>query len=502
MEIELKFRLERGAAGTVVAALARLPGAGMPDVQRLDAAYFDTRDDDLRRAGLTLRVRRENGVYVQTVKGAGGLAREEWNDPAASATPDAGAGKSGRRLRRVLRKVKNGALHERFRVKVTRTTIAFLAGGAVIEAAVDVGFIQAGRGARARLPVCELELELKSGAPALLHDFALRVADRLHLRLEGQSKSGRGYALAKGDAPAAVRSRMAPVRPADTLATVLRDAGRVFLGQFAANMTAAEEGWAEGVHQMRVALRRLRGILKAMEDLLPPGDYAWVNQRLKHVLLELGPARNWDVLLETLKTAPDLAHRRTAGHRRLIAAAEAARGAAYERVRAHMRSPRVTKAILETGRWFESLAEVGSRGTPDLTLSAAAAAPQVLARAFRRLCKKARHFARLDAADRHALRIAAKNLRYATELFAPLYGAGKVRTFLRRLKAAQEVLGELNDLQGAHALLGSLVKQAGAEGALGQAAGEVLGWRDRTSAGVLKSAARTVGRVRDSRPFW
>jgi inorganic triphosphatase YgiF len=96
MEIELKFGLDAGAVKRAVAVLARLPGAGAPATHRLDARYFDTAANDLRRAGLTLRLRVEDGRQVQTVKSGGAIARGEWNDPVEGAAPDLASGKCGR----------------------------------------------------------------------------------------------------------------------------------------------------------------------------------------------------------------------------------------------------------------------------------------------------------------------------------------------------------------------------------------------------------------------
>lgn len=274
MEIELKFRLDSAAVKRTIAALARLPGAGAPAAQRLEAVYFDTPEGALRKAGLTLRVRKEGGDLVQTMKRAGDVARAEWSDKVRALTPDSGAGKSGRRLRRALNDADRAALRPRFRVKVSRTTVALLTHGAVIEAAVDTGFIQAegqAKGASRRLAVHELELELKSGGdPGMLHALALDLAEPLDLHLEGQSKADRGYALAAGAFPAPVRRKGVALRRGHTFAEALRDAGRTYLGQFAANMAAVEGGKVEGVHQMRVALRRLRGILKAASTCCRP----------------------------------------------------------------------------------------------------------------------------------------------------------------------------------------------------------------------------------------
>ncbi|MHB1207994.1 MAG: CYTH and CHAD domain-containing protein, partial [Rhodospirillaceae bacterium] len=332
----------------------------------------------------------------------------------------------------------------------------------------------------------ELELELKSGEAAAMYDIALKLADPLHLRLEGQSKADRGYALVGGDAPRAVRAKPVAITARASLGAVLRAAGQTHIGAFIANMPAA--GSAEAVHQMRVALRRLRGILKTADKTLPARQYAWINARFKHVLEDLGPARNWDVLCTGLEQAPDLPHRRTAGHRSLVDLAQRRRRAAHAQAAAHMTSPAVTRTMLEIGRWFERLAQPAP---------VKAASRALLTHAFKRLRKKSRDFEGLDADGRHKLRIAGKNMRYAAEVFAPLYDAKAVKRFLRGLKAQQDLLGALNDIRGAHELL------AAARGArVTAAAGEVLGWFDHKAVTLEKRAAKAAKKLRESPVFW
>src|SRR5258706_3426716 len=97
-EIELKFQVPAARRAAVDAAVA---GPAKAPRMRLQAAYFDTSDHVLAKAGLALRIRREGRRVVQTLKGLGedGLTRAEHNvdlppgrDPEGLADPALHAG--------------------------------------------------------------------------------------------------------------------------------------------------------------------------------------------------------------------------------------------------------------------------------------------------------------------------------------------------------------------------------------------------------------------------
>jgi triphosphatase len=496
-EVELKLALSSIHYKAALASLRRRAGAGAATNKRLNSVYFDTSALALHSAGMSLRVRAENGAAVQTAKRetvGGSIERDEWEDTIAREAPDLEAGKSGRVVRGVIGK--RVALKPQFRVRVTRIAIDMQAsGGSRVEAALDRGWIEATAN-RERCRVHELELELKKGDHvAALFDVALALAKTIPLQIECRSKAERGYALLASDgAPRAIHSPAIPLKKKQTLGEALKAAGRVYLDQFVRNIPAAQAGAPEAVHQMRVALRRLRSTLSFAREDLPEHQYQWAKERLKGLLQGLGPVRNWEVLHQELADIPSVEQRRTAAHRRLRDAAGQRAQSAHARATHAVLSPAATRVVLELWRWFEHLE------TPLLQVKLRDAAGPLLDKQFRRMRKRAKGFADLDAEKRHRLRIACKNMRYTAELFGQLYPRKAAKRFLKRLKPAQDGLGALNDVRGAHALLTELSRDHPRRVAL--PAGKVLGWLDREALETQAKAANTIRRLRAAPRFW
>src|SRR5271165_5646285 len=165
-EVELKFRLEPARGPEALAWLAR----GRPQSARaLRATYFDTESRDLDRAGLALRVRAEDGRWVQTVKSRvapeGKLGRGEWSSSTPGPAPDPAAARRTP-ARGVLGP--DARLVALFTVAVERRTVEIRTPDSLIEAALDSGTVETGGRCS---PIHELELELKEGSPLAL--FAL-----------------------------------------------------------------------------------------------------------------------------------------------------------------------------------------------------------------------------------------------------------------------------------------------------------------------------------------
>ena len=117
-------------------------------------------------------------------------------------------------------------------------------------------------------PLSEIELELKSGEPAAIYDVALRLLDVAPLRLETRSKAERGYALVTPDGgrPPTVHVKPVILDAVMTVEGMLQSIGRSCLAHLLRNEPAALADQPEGIHQMRVAVRRLRSVLSALKE--------------------------------------------------------------------------------------------------------------------------------------------------------------------------------------------------------------------------------------------
>ncbi len=250
------------------------PGSEM--VSRfLVTTYFDTPDGALQRAGTILRVRKEEGRFIQTLKteqpdGPDLLARGEWEDVVSENRPDLQAPQTGLLLQ-------GGTaveLRPLFVTEVDRTTIDIEPKpGTRVEAAIDRGSIRALDSGRTQ-PLSEVELELKSGDPTALYDLALELLETAPLRIDPCSKSARGYRLVEGGdpAPSAVSAEPIVLDPTLTIEEALQQVGRACLAHLLRNEPAALARDIEGVHQIRVAMRRLRSVLAAVKKMLPEAE--------------------------------------------------------------------------------------------------------------------------------------------------------------------------------------------------------------------------------------
>ena len=498
---------------------------GEPVTASLESTYFDTPDRQLSARRAVLRVRLTPGGYVQTLKSGDGLTRHEWEWPVPGPGLDLAAiAEPGARM--ALAGIETAALSPIFRTRFER--VAHLLDRGAIELAIDHGEILGPDGASE--PISEIELELKSGEAASLYRLALILAESVPLRVEPRTKASRGFALADRQPPRSFKAR----RLAFDHQTTADSALAAILGncfhQFGLNEPCVLAGDdPEGVHQARVALRRLRSALGLFRDLIPLADRAWLAAETKALADTLGPARDWDVFLAELLAPVKAAF---AAHPELysdLAALEAAalaeRHRAYERVRALFASPGHTRFQLRFGEWLESR---GWRAQPVTRTSALLFRPlretadALLDRRHRKARKIGGDFAELGYADRHQLRIALKKLRYAADFFRSLYDEKPVGRYLHRLSAFQDALGHLNDVATAARLVprlnhvpdGAFPHGAPPHGASDDASGippggfharaigVVIGWHGRGLAAIEPRLIAEWREFRTAKVFW
>lgn len=432
-EVELKLELSPTAAAAIEVSGLLTGEAGRV---RQSSIYFDTPGEDLRHAGISLRIRTSEGKRVQTIKAAGAsaaglFARSEWeravedDTPVIDAATPLAAGISGL----------IDAIAPVFHVGIDRHRWIIAEGEATIEAVLDRGEVVAGD---RRSSICEIELELQSGGPPALFALARKLDSVAPVRLGVLTKAERGYKLT-GPAPAMFKAE--PVLFADGTppGTAFAIAAQSCIRQFRLNeaLLLAERN-AGALHQSRVALRRLRSAFSIFRPFIGDSqrglaaDARWLSS-------ELGEARNLDVLLARTRPSGSL-------HESLASA----RDAAYRRVGEVLEMPRTRQLMLNLAECVARVGASDSSGSADENVSTRAYAIAALDRCYRRAKKRGRNLESLDDADRHEARKAAKKLRYAAEFFGSLFVRKRDRRryarFIASLQVLQDQLGALNDL--------------------------------------------------------
>ena len=479
METELKLLLAPAHTKAFIRhPLVKRHALAAPRIKDQIGTYFDTPDLLLRRHDAGLRVRRTGNEFIQTLKAGGGVSgglhqRNEWESQVAAETPDllalrAQVAGDDEQVAEILSDEVTARITPIFSTRIQRMVWDLrLKDGTEVECVLDQGTVEHGT---LQSPVCEIELELKSGDVNALFDFALQLLQDLPLRIGIQSKAQRGYTLfhqaRRGDAaPVSSASRATALQLARKMP--VEQAFLAVVGNCVAQIQAndiadQDSGDIERLHQMRVGLRRLRSAFSLFGEVIAlpaplEQEFAWIADAIGH-------ARDWDVLAtQTLPTLPGLAADSIAG-----IDLEAVRHAALIQARKQhaqavetVASPRYTALVLQFSRW---LLQAGWRTTAtgdnqqSLEQALARFARQHLRHDEKRLNKRGAHMDE-SARARHRTRIAAKKMRYDIEFFLALYGEKKSRPYLKALARLQDQLGLQNDLVVADALLQQLQRR-------------------------------------------
>jgi inorganic triphosphatase YgiF len=506
-EIELKLSFP-AAVLRKLGAHRLMKGAARPVTRKLHTVYYDTPSLDLWRRGVALRVRRAGRRWVQTVKGGGSVRgglhrRTEIESEIAGPQPDFARIRDGDLAGVFASPQVRGQVRPVFITDFSRSSRTLdLGGETIVEASIDSGGIRSGGRVEA---VNELELELKSGQAARLYDLALGLLKDVPLAIENRSKAERGFALARGESLAPVKARP------PTLATdmAVDEAFTAVVWTSLAHLQANERGMRAGedteyLHQMRVALRRLRSAFSVFAPALPRETIAPITAELKWLGGSLGTARDWDVFVtETLPPvrvefgehpALDAFHLQCATLRR----------AAARRARRTVASQRYQRVLLTLAGWLTAgqwSADLDETGRARLAAPVVEFAGAVLERRYQRVRKRGRKLASLSPAELHRLRIAIKKFRYATDFFAGLYEGKRARETQKRLARLQDVLGAINDASTVGNLVGEVLSGSNGRQAA-EARGILLGW-SRGRAATLRRELNTAWKAfRAAEKFW
>jgi inorganic triphosphatase YgiF len=508
-EIEIKLELSPANLPDLkkIPLLRTIKPAPKGDTQV--SVYFDTDKQKLRQKGLMLRVRREGHHFTQTIKAtgnAGAFVRDEWEAEIAGDDPDLDEA-SGTALKPVLTKKVRRRLRPVFETRVRRTVYPLVNNGHAIALTVDRGTIETGKRS---LPLCEIELELKSGNAAELFDVAHELTQALPARLAVKSKSERGYEILDGEQELPVKAESVDLHAGVSARQAFKTIAFTCLKQVINNEPALIRGDPEGVHQMRVGLRRLRAAISLFSELLRDPQTAAIKNELKWLGGELGPARELEVLVNRVVAPVKRQRRRWRGMPSLSQEIAERRDAALSRAQVAVQSARFRALTLDVAAWLEAGLWTNSqddfiRDRGELPIEMFAF--EQLARRWRKIRKKGRKLAQLDGHRRHKLRIQTKKLRYAAEFFSALFLTKRAmkrrKQFLPALERLQDGLGDLNDIsvhEKRIAAMGARRRRSNPSRVF--AAGLLTGREDARKDATMKLTTEAYADLAKVKPFW
>jgi CHAD domain-containing protein len=238
--------------------------------------------------------------------------------------------------------------------------------------------------------------------------------------------------------------RLNPMMACDTAFRVL---ARRYLGDLTANHEATCNGDSGALHQMRIALTRLRTAILFFSPMVADSQRTQTRDELKWLNARLGTVRDLDVAIERLKAID----RKTPQELPDDQAWTAKRADSHRGLARALRSARYRQLIKGTSDWIENGPWSTARGKQAAKLRAcpiAAYSAGKLSRWQRKLLKKSRKLLKMDAEERHRLRLLNKKLSYSIEAFEDLSSDKRFSSHLAGLKylrKAQRMLGQLND---------------------------------------------------------
>jgi CHAD domain-containing protein len=383
------------------------------------STYHDTADGSLARVGITLRRRLENGVSLWQLKlpAAGDrLELEQHGGP---------VGPPEEMCRLLAAHLRHGPLTTVAQLRTRRSGVLVTVPAAA-EVTLDV--VSVLDGGREMSSFREIEVELRDGTRAALDEIGKALRDAGARDTNGLPKLFRVIGRPAAPATDAVHAR-------------LREQSDTILAHDPGTRLSTDP---EALHDMRVATRRLRALLRTIRPLVRPGTTETLRSELGWLGRLLGDVRDLDVLLERLdhEVAELDGDDRRAGRsllRRL------------ERERSRRRETLLRE--LDGARYFALLDEL-QLAADSLPVDDTARLPQLAAREFRR-ARKAEKLAGAEPTDTalHELRKQVKHARYAAELVDRKAAA----RFVERAKEFQDVVGAHQDAIVAEHTLRALI---------------------------------------------
>jgi CHAD domain-containing protein len=269
----------------------------------------------------------------------------------------------------------------------------------------------------------------------------------------------------------------------------------------------------EGLHQLRVGLRRLHVAFSAFGEEFRTPALMNLKAHTKAFADAVAPARDLDVFIEELfaPMAERLGHDESFNI--LRARAEEARRIAWDEAVAHIASAEFAAFQDDAAAAAEARSWLGAQDVAiDLKARLAvrvpvkSAAGRLMDEQLMRARKRGRRLKSQEQREFHRARLALKRLRYAAEFYGPLFKKKAVKRYLDRMKKLQDLLGRINDVAQVRSVLARLIGEEPAaahiQADLTFTAGLINGWHRARAEKLSKKALRRWDKFKRAEPFW
>src|SRR5262249_50490443 len=344
---------------------------------------------------------------------------------------------------------------------------------------------------------------------------ARAINDIVPAQLDVKSKSERGYDLIDKRLVTVEKAHNPTISEGISAGRAFTIIGRACLRHLVANTAATIDRDVEALHQMRVALRRLRASISLFSDFLNDDKIVSIKAEWKWLAQEFGPARNLDTqIFEVLKPLRKQ-HPKEPGLVSIGKMFGRQRLKCYQGVRQAVQSARFRRLVLETAEWIE--AGLWTRSEDPLKqarrqLPIEVYAAEQLSRRFGKIKRRGRKLAKLNPEKLHKFRIRVKKARYAAEFFSSMYidkkSVKRRKKVFSSLTQLQNSLGRINDIVTHRALFTNIISNpwrgltANQNHQRAFAAGLIIGDQQARIPALIDEARKACARFDSAKPFW
>lgn len=463
MEIELKLALYPRHISRILDA--PLFHKIKPQQQHLHSIYFDTNTFQLKQRGIALRIRRVGKKrWIQTLKAEAQLSgtltcRPEWEATVKNDThPDFAV--LPKEAIDLLAGIELEQVAPVFVTEFKRTAWFLKNAGNQAEIVLDTGTITANN---LQQEICEVEFELKSGHAEFLFDLAEQLLQQAPLFVEPQSKAARGYLLVGASTIKPIKAMPVLFYTDQSITDIYRCIIATALKQLLANIPGYFQHIdnPEYLHQIRVALRRMRSGLSLLQSTEQPIAISW-DKSLRKIMQKLNEARDWDVFEHEI--LPDILKKMTSVsehepiQQATLATIQDIAIKTRQRTQKKLHHIEFTVLILAIERHLMALSSHTEMTTKEHIQQWATKILEDRWQVLHRCCQG---LTTQTGAKRHQARIAAKKMRYAADTLFSLFNRKNPQRFTEMLANLQDELGYTNDRRVALQLLQQLAKKTG-----------------------------------------